>query len=154
MFLIRTVLFRASSDWGAPVDLCHYQIRILFPLYFVVFKQTTCHLTAEANVEQVFSRVGQLSEVNLDPDTLTDMVSIMVNNLDHKPSVKDIMDKYYEMFRGRNHTNKTDFFNRTEDSDSDAWTRLRSWVLSEEESSVCERETSLSFIKITQSLIY
>jgi hypothetical protein len=42
------------------------------------------------NVQQVFSRAGQLSEVNLDPDTLTDMVSIMVNKLEYKPSVKDI----------------------------------------------------------------
>ena len=54
------------------------------------------------NVEQVFSRVGQLLETNLGPDTLTDMVSIMVNKLVYKPSVKDIMDKYYEMFGGKN----------------------------------------------------
>jgi hypothetical protein len=64
--------------------------------------------------------VGQLSEVNLDPDTLSDMVSIMVNKHVYRPSLKDIMDKYYEMFRGRNPTNKTDFSNRTEDSDTDA----------------------------------
>ena len=70
------------------------QLRILFPLHFVVFKQTACHLASEANVEQVFSRSGQLSEVNLDPDTLTDMVSIMVNKFVYKTSVKDIMDKY------------------------------------------------------------
>jgi len=63
-------------------------------------------------VEQVFSRVGQLSEVNLDPDVLTDMVSIMVNKYVYKPSLKEVMDKYYEMFRGMNHVNKTDFFNR------------------------------------------
>ena len=37
----------------------------------------------------------QLSEVNLDPDV--------------KPSLQDVMDKYYEMFRGKNHPNKTDF---------------------------------------------
>ena len=84
-----------------------WQLRVLFPLHFFVFKQTASHLAAEANVEQVSSRAGQLSEVNLDPDTLTDMVSIMVNNHTYKPSLKDIMDKYYEMFRGRNHTNKT-----------------------------------------------
>ena len=89
------------------------------PLAFFVFKQTVSHLAAEANVEQVFSRVGQLSEVNLDPDTLADMVSIMVNNHTYNPSLKDIMDKYYEMFRGKNHTNKSDFFNRTEDSNAD-----------------------------------
>ena len=90
------------------------------------FVSTEDGLTAEANVEQVFSRAGQLSEVNLDPDTLTDMVSIMVNKLAYKPSVKDIMDKYYEMFRGKNSANKKDFFNSPdipehsdEDSDSD-----------------------------------
>ena len=42
----------------------------------------------------------------LDPDTLTDMVSIMVNKIEYKPSVKDIMDKYYEMFRVKNSPNK------------------------------------------------
>jgi hypothetical protein len=64
--------------------------------------------------------VGQLLEVNLDPDTFANMVSIMVNKHAYKPSLKDIMDKYYDMFRGRNHTNKTNFFNRAEDSDADA----------------------------------
>ena len=76
-------------------------------------------------MEQVFSRPGQLSEVNLDPDALTDMVSIMVNKLAYKPSVKDIMDKYYEMFRGKNSANKKDFFNGPDipdhsDQDSDS----------------------------------
>jgi len=73
-------------------------------------------------VKQVFSREGQLSEVNLDPDALTetDMVSIMVNKHVYKTSLQDVMDKYCEMFRGKNHPNKTDFFNRTEDSDTDA----------------------------------
>ena len=47
------------------------------------------------------------------------MVSIMVKKHAYKPSLKDIMDKYYTMFRGKNHPNKTDFFNRTEDEDTD-----------------------------------
>ncbi len=59
--------------------------------------QTVCHLTARVNVEQVSSRSGQLSEVNLDPDTLADMVSIIVNKYTHKPSLLDIMEKYYEI---------------------------------------------------------
>ncbi len=68
-------------------------------------------------MDQVFSREGQLSEVNLDPDALADMVSIMVNKLAYKPSVKDIMDKYYDMFRGKNSTNKQDFFNSPDSPD-------------------------------------
>ena len=93
------------------------QLRILFPLHFVVFNQTTCHLSDESNVEQVFTRTGQLSEVNLDPDALADMVSIMVNKLVYKPSVKDIKDKYYEMFRGKNSANKKDPFNSLDSTD-------------------------------------
>ncbi len=38
------------------------------------------------------------------------MVSIMINKFVYKSSVKDIMDKYYEMFRGKNSANKKDFF--------------------------------------------
>ncbi len=49
-------------------------LRIMFPLYCFVFKQTVSHLAAESNVEQVFSRAGQLSKVNSDPDGLTIMV--------------------------------------------------------------------------------
>ena len=37
------------------------------------------------------------------------MVSIMVNKLEYKPSVKDIMDKYYK--KKKNSANKKDFFN-------------------------------------------
>ncbi len=37
------------------------------------------------------------------------MVSIMVNKIAYNPSVKDIMDKYYEMFRGKNSVNKKTF---------------------------------------------
>ena len=68
-------------------------------------------------MEQVFLRSEQLSELNLDPDTLADMVSIMVNKLAYKPSVKDIMDKYYEMFRVKNSANKKDFFNSPDSTD-------------------------------------
>ena len=71
-------------------------------------------------MEPVFSLTGQLSEVNSDPDGLAVMVSIMINKDAYKPSVKDIIDKYYEMFRGKNRGNKADFFNRPEDvEDSD-----------------------------------
>jgi hypothetical protein len=54
--------------------------------------------------------------------TLADMVSMMVNKLVYKPSVKDIMDKYYEMFRSKNHSeaNKKDFSNSPDQSDQDS----------------------------------
>ncbi len=76
----------------------------------------------------------------------------MVNKYTYKTSVKDIMDKYCEMFRDKNPGNKTDFFNSpedVEDSDTDGWTGLRrSWVLSEEEWVECEREASLSVLRL------
>ena len=100
-----------------------YRVRVSCffpPCILLFFKQSVCHLSYETNVEQVFSRTGQLSEVNVDPDSLTDMVSIMINNHTYKTSIKDIMEKYYEMFRDQNRGNKADFFNRPEDvQDSD-----------------------------------
>ncbi len=42
------------------------------------------------------------------------MVSIMINKHTYKLSVKDIMEKYYEMFRDKNRGNKSDFFNSPE----------------------------------------
>ena len=72
--------------------MCH--LRILFPLHFVVFNQTVCHLSAETNVEQVFLRSEQLSELNLDPDTLADMVWIMVNML-QQAHVQTLCQRYH-----------------------------------------------------------
>ena len=43
------------------------------------------------------------------------MVSIMVNMHSYKPSLHDIMEKYYEMFRGKNQGN--DFFNSPDSPD-------------------------------------
>ena len=68
-----------STDEGLPAVVCvedgvlnefemMWHLRNVFPLHFFVFKQTVSHLAAEANVDQVFSRSGQLSEVNSDPD--------------------------------------------------------------------------------------
>ena len=51
------------------------------------------------------------------------MVSIMVNKHTYKPSLKDIMDKYYEMFRGKNQPNKTDF--STVPTVPTTWTRTQ-----------------------------
>ncbi len=46
-----------------------WQLRILFPLNFVVFKQTTCHLTVEANVEwQEFGKQKRLFNSRDIPD--------------------------------------------------------------------------------------
>ena len=77
---------------------------------FIVVASNACQQQKKF-AEQVFSRAGQRSEANLDPDALADMVSIMVNNLAYKSSLKNVMDKYYEMFCGKDQANKKDFFN-------------------------------------------
>jgi hypothetical protein len=41
----------------------------------------------------------------------------MVNKHTYKPSLHDIMEKYYEMFRGKNQANKKDFFNCPDNPD-------------------------------------
>ena len=81
-----------------------YALRERFPLHYVVFRQTSSHLPHEANVEQVFSRAGLLSDPNLDPAYLAILVKVGFNKKAYQPSVKVIMDKYYEMFRGKSGT--------------------------------------------------
>ena len=78
-----------------------WALRERFPLHFTVFKQIASHLAHEANVEQVFSRAGRLSETNIDPAFLGHIVMGHVNKNAFKPTLKDIKAKYYEMFRGK-----------------------------------------------------
>ena len=40
---------------------------------------TACHLPHEANVEQLFSRAGLLTDPNMDPDFLAKLTSIAIN---------------------------------------------------------------------------
>ena len=78
-----------------------WSLREAFPLHFIIFKQTACHLPHEGNVEQIFSRAGLLSDPNLDPDHLATLVKVGYNKKAYEPMVKAIQEKYYEMFRGK-----------------------------------------------------
>ena len=78
-----------------------WALRDSFPLHFHIIKQTACHLPHEANVEQVFSRAGNLSEPNMDPEFLAHLVMVLVNKKAFTPTLAAIKDKYYELFRGK-----------------------------------------------------
>jgi hypothetical protein len=65
--------------------------------------ETACHLSHEANVEQVFSRAGNLSDPNIDSEYLAHLVMVGVNKKSYKPSTANanVKDKYYELFGGQ-----------------------------------------------------
>ena len=63
--------------------------------------ETACHLSHEANVEQVFSRAGNLSDPNMDPEYLAHLVMVGINKKSYKPSTANVKDKYNELFRGQ-----------------------------------------------------
>jgi hypothetical protein len=65
------------------------------------FKQTTCYLSHEANVEQVFTRAGNLSYPNMDPEYLAHLVMVGVNKKSYKQSTANEKDKYYELIHGQ-----------------------------------------------------
>lgn len=73
-----------------------WSLRERFPLHLVVFKRTACHLPHEANVEQVFSRAGNLSDPNMDPEFLAFLTMIAVNHKAFWPMVDAIKQKYYQ----------------------------------------------------------
>jgi hypothetical protein len=64
-----------------------WDLRESFPLHFTVFKQTACHLSHEANVEQVFSRAGLLADPNLLPSHLSTIVMVGFNKNAFKPQI-------------------------------------------------------------------
>ena len=53
------------------------------------------------------------------------MVSIMVNKLVYKPSIKDTMDKFCWLCRGKNSANKKDFFNSPDSPTTPTRTRTQ-----------------------------
>eukprot|EP00966_Prymnesium_polylepis_P308364 7126234-Prymnesium_polylepis.1 len=71
-----------------------YSIRDSYPLHYMytVFKQYSSHLPHEANVEQLFSRSGNLPDPNIDPDFLATLTSISVNKKVYKPTASEIKD--------------------------------------------------------------
>jgi hypothetical protein len=64
-----------SADDGVlnEFEMMHMTLRILFPLHFVVFKQTVCQVCVTWQLRPMWNkfsqRAGQLSEVNLDRDS-------------------------------------------------------------------------------------
>ena len=52
-------------------------------------------------MEQIFSRVGLLSDPNIDQDYLATLVMISCNKKAFKPTTAAIKAKYYELFRGK-----------------------------------------------------
>ena len=47
-----------------------------FPIHYTVFKQYPSHPPHEARVEQLFSRSGNISDPNMDPELLATLPSI------------------------------------------------------------------------------
>ena len=78
-----------------------WALRETFPLHYVVFKQTACHILHEANVEQIFSRAGLLANARLDPSYLALLVRVGFNKKSYKPTVRVTKEKYYDLFRGK-----------------------------------------------------
>ena len=60
-----------------------------------------CHLPHEANVEQYFSRAGNLSDPNIDPAYLCVLVMVDASKSRFKPTVKAIMERYYKKYCGK-----------------------------------------------------
>ena len=59
------------------------------------------HLPHEANIEQFFSRAGNLSDPNQKPSHLAALVSAGANRGAFCPTTDAILEKYFEMFRGK-----------------------------------------------------
>ena len=99
-----------------------WHLKDSFPLHFVVFKQTAVHIPHEANVEQVFSTAGRLSDAHQDPHHLATLTSIARNKKVYKPEAKKIFSRYFQKY---SRASKLDFeedtlgLARTEEEEED-----------------------------------
>ena len=75
-----------------------WKLKDTFPLHYIVFKQTASHLPHEGNVEQLFSRSGNLADPNMHPHFLGALTSIGVNKAAFKPPAELIKEKYFVKF--------------------------------------------------------
>jgi hypothetical protein len=57
--------------------------------------------SSKANVEQIFSRAGGLTDPNIDQDYLATLVVVGCNKSAFKPSCDAIKAKYFQLFRGK-----------------------------------------------------
>eukprot|EP00966_Prymnesium_polylepis_P140190 3238358-Prymnesium_polylepis.1 len=76
----------------------HRAKRMEFPLHYFVFRQTASHLPHEANVEQIFSLGGRLSDPNMNPAYLATLVFIDSIEKMYMPPIKDIWQRYLRKF--------------------------------------------------------
>jgi len=82
-----------------------WALRERFPLHLLVFKQAAAHIPHEANVEQFFSRAGNLADHNQKPHPLAALVTAGINRKAYNPPVDAILSfKYFQMFRGKGDT--------------------------------------------------
>ena len=75
-----------------------WDLRKLYPLHYMVFRQTASHLPHEGNSENAFSRAGNLSDPNINPLYLSKLTKIGINKKVYEPLVGDINDRYFTKF--------------------------------------------------------
>jgi hypothetical protein len=71
-------------------------------MHFIVFKQTACHLLHEANVEQVFSRTGNVSHHNMHPEYLAHLVMVGMDKKSYTQSTAKMMLTFICSCRNKN----------------------------------------------------
>ena len=65
------------------------------------FGQSCLRWPSPKQLKQIFSRVGLLSDPNIDQDYLATLVMISCNKKACQPTTAAIKAKYYELFRGK-----------------------------------------------------
>ena len=75
-----------------------------FPLHVIVFRQTSCHLGHEGNVESSFSTVKALDDPNMNVSFLTDLCKAAGKKKLSKPTAKRIWTEYQRRFRDTDNT--------------------------------------------------
>ena len=94
-----------------------------FPLYHIVFRQSSSHLSHEGDVERVFSGAKARANAEMLSSMLRLITKIGMNKERYKPTVATIWSRYQEKYKGlstyQNSDNDTDCYS-SDSSDSDS----------------------------------
>ena len=96
--LPQTVINAHSKDGMLDEFSLLSSLKSQFPLHYIIFKQTACHMGHEGDCEQFFSTAKHRSDPNMKQSFLRHLAKTAKNKHMYNPSAKDVWRKYKSFF--------------------------------------------------------
>jgi DNA topoisomerase IA len=95
-------------------------LKLTFPLHYIVFMQTSCHLAHEGDSESFFALSKHLTDPNMYASMLRALSKIAANQIVYKPTPDQVWAKYYEKYHPSDDPESCHESNPSDSSDFDS----------------------------------